>query len=100
MPTVVGKGELLSLVNRSGENEAIDLVTKNLTTAGFVIATSSSEVGSIEEKTVVVYSPDVSDTAIAVSKVLANALLSAFVSNASSSASIVVYIGTDVLTSE
>ncbi len=100
VPTVVGKGELLSLVNRSGENEAIDLVTKNLTTAGFVIATSSSEVGSIEEKTVVVYSPDVSDTAIAVSKVLANALLSAFVSNASSSASIVVYIGTDVLTSE
>jgi hypothetical protein len=99
-PVALGKGELVSLVNRSGADEAMVLVSKELTAAGFVVATSTSEAGSIEEKTVVVYSPDVADTAIAVSKVLDGALLSAFVNNASSSASIVVYIGTEVLTSD
>ncbi len=98
-PLVVGKGESVSLVNRSGNDEAILLATQSLTAAGFKIGTSSNETGSTEEKTVVVYSPDVSDVALAVSKILDNALLSAFTTTASSTKEIVVYLGTDVLTS-
>lgn len=98
--TVVGKGESVALVNRSGDGEAITRISKVLTEAGFVVATSSSEAGAVEEKTVVVYSPSVSDVAISVSKLLDNALLSAFTGTATSSAEIVIYLGTDVLTTE
>jgi ribosomal protein L19 len=96
--TAVGNGETVALVNRSGNEDVVLQISGKLIESGFVIATTSSEVGVVEERTVVVYNPSVSNVAITVSRILDDALLSAFTSSASSSADIVVYLGTDVLT--
>lgn len=98
--TDIGKGTQVELVNRSGNVEAVAKITGILTQAGFAIATSSATDESIEEKTVVVYNPALAEKAIAVSELLDNALLSAFTSNASSSAGIIVYIGTQSISAE
>lgn len=96
----IGKGTSVTLFNRSGNDEAVTNVSDVLTKAGFTIATSSVPDEAVEEKTVVVYNPASAEKAIAVSELLDNALLSAFTSNASSSSDIVVYIGTQAISSE
>jgi hypothetical protein len=96
----IGKGTKVSLVNRSGSGEAVAQVATILSNAGFAVATTTPPVEGIEEKTVVVYSPSVADMAVAVSELLDNALLSAFTSSASSSSSIVVYVGSQSILTE
>ena len=96
----IGKGTTVTLINRSGTVEAETRTAEILTQAGFSIATSSPADESIEEKTVVVYNPAVAELAIAVSELLDNALLSAFTNSASSSSGIVVYVGTQSISSE
>jgi Bacterial protein of unknown function (DUF916)/LytR cell envelope-related transcriptional attenuator len=99
-PIAIGKGTSVSLVNRSGSNESVNRVATILTSAGFAVATTTPPVEGLEEKTVVVYNPSVADMAVAVSELLDNALLSAFTSTATSSSSIIVYVGTQAVLSE
>jgi hypothetical protein len=96
----IGKGTKVTLVNRSGDTTVQATIAATLSDAGFIVATSTDEVGAVEEKTVVVYNPSLAPEAVAVSELLDNALLSAFTSATTSDSSIVVYIGTQSILPE
>jgi hypothetical protein len=87
----------ISIINRTTDQALVDQVSEAAKTVGFTIASSSVEEGAPEEKTVIVYNPSVSEQALLLSRVLNNALLSAFTSTATSSEMIVVYVGKDAI---
>lgn len=94
------QGLPITLVNRTKDPLIIEEVAKKAGAVGFVIATSTIETGAPEEKTVIVYNPEVSSQALLLSRTLDNALLSAFTSTGTSTEKIVVYIGSDVTDTE
>ncbi len=99
-PLQNGLGTQVTLVNRTTDMELITQVADIVTKAGFIVATTSSESGAPEEKTVIVYNPDVSKQAVLLSRTLNNALLSSFTTAATSSEKLVVYVGKDALQSK
>ncbi len=92
-----GMGTQVTLVNRTDDLELIQQVADTVSRAGFIVATTSSESGAPEEKTVIVYNPDVSKQAALLSRTLNNALLSSFTTAATSTEKLVVYVGKDAL---
>ncbi len=87
----------ISIINRTTDQALVDRVSEAAQSVGFTIASSSVEAGVPEERTVIVYNPSVSEQALLLSRVLNNALLSAFTSTATSSEMIVVYVGKDAV---
>lgn len=90
----------ITLVNRTSDTSIITKVADKAVAVGFTIATTSSESGAPEEKTVIVYNPEVSNQALLLSRTLNNALLSAFTSTGTSTEKIVVYVGNDAVVTE
>jgi LytR cell envelope-related transcriptional attenuator len=92
-----GLGLPITLVNRTTDTELVAKVAETAIGVGFTIATTTTEAGAPEEKTVIVYNPEVSDQALLLSRTLNNALLSAFTSTGTSTEKIVVYVGNDAI---
>ncbi len=90
----------IKLVGRTKEIDVITKVADKAVSVGFTIATTTSEIGVGEEKTVIVYDPEVSEQALLLSRTLNNALLSAFTTIATSTEKIIVYVGKDAVVSE
>lgn len=88
------------VVNRTDEPRVVEEVSTILESAGFIVAATSTETGAPEEKTVIVYSPEVEREAILLSEILNNALLSAYTVTGTSTPQLTVYIGSDVILSE
>lgn len=89
----------VSLVNRSGNDALLDEVRQTLAESEISIASTSTDVASVEEKTVIVYPPSAAPQALRLSQLLGNALLSAY-SDGSAGQGIVIYIGEDQKTRE
>ena len=89
----------VSLVNRSGNEALLEQVKRIVTESEISIATTSTDVASVEEKTVIVYPPNAALLALRLSQLLGNALLSAY-SDGSAQQGIVIYIGEDQKTRE
>lgn len=87
----------VAVVNRSGEEFLSEKVTQLLTQNGYTVSSSTSDIDSTEAKTVVVYDPKDVEIALAISKLLDNALLSAY-TDAGEHKEIVVYVGKDTKT--
>jgi hypothetical protein len=90
-----GFGAQVILVNRTDNLELLTQVSDKITSAGFVVSTTTTERGAPEEKTVIVYNPEVSKQAVLLSRILNNALLSSFTTSATSTEKLVVYVGND-----
>jgi phage pi2 protein 07 len=91
--------EKIAIVNRSGDEALTQKVADILNQHGYAIGSTTNDFGSIEEKTVVVYDPTDAQGAMSVSKLLGNALLSAY-TDTSEHKGVVVYIGKDTKTTE
>lgn len=94
-----GHGTTITLVNRTADENVLKSVSERAIATGFIVATSTSETGAPEEKTVIVYNPEVSEEALLLSRLFNNALLSAFTSTATTSEKIIVYVGKDAISS-
>ena len=98
LPT--GLGLPITLVNRTNDDALLRSVADRVVATGFTIAATSSESGAPEERTVIVYNPEVSEQAVLLSKTLNNALLSSYTMTSTSTEKIVVYVGSDALPQE
>lgn len=90
----------VSLVNRSGKEDALEVASEKLKAAGFVIGDKSTDMGAPQQKTVVVYDQDNEKIALEISGIFDEALLSAFTNNTSEDGEVVVYIGLDAVNEE
>ena len=95
-----GLGTQVVLVNRTKDAAVMQQVIQRVMQAGFIVSATSSESGAPDEKTVIVYNPDVVQQAELLSRVLQNALLSSYTSTATSSEKLVVYVGKDLVSLE
>lgn len=86
----------LSIVNRSGDPALSDRVTALIHKSGYQVDAATTESGEPEERTVIVYNPKEAEAALALSKILDNALLSSFADTASTS-QIVIYLGSETI---
>ncbi|MEN9920932.1 MAG: hypothetical protein RL538_825 [Candidatus Parcubacteria bacterium] len=87
----------LTLVNRSGDQSLIENTKNALGKNGYQVVSARDEVGAPEERTVIVYDPRVAETALKLSKVLDNALLSSYASETATSSEITIYLGTETI---
>lgn len=87
----------VSIINRSGDESMTRRVQEKLQKASFTVAKTSNEFDSIEQKTVIVYNPADAETALSLSKVLNNALLSSYVDSEKSTREIIIYLGVDAI---
>lgn len=88
---------VVSIVNRSGDPALSDLVRNTLQDKHFVVGSTTSEFSTTDDKTVIVYKTSDANTALALSKLFNNALLSAY-SDEQAADGIVIYIGKDLKT--
>lgn len=86
----------LTLVNSSDTPGAAAALQKQLETEGYQINDLQSDFSESKERTVIVYDLSVQDEALALSKKLSNALLSASTQTDANAAVITVYIGNDL----
>jgi hypothetical protein len=93
-------GLAITLINRTESPQLLDDVTRVLDSVGFKISATSTESGTPEEKTVIVYNPEAEQEALLLSQTLNNALLSAYTASGSSTDAITVYIGSDAILRE
>ena len=89
--------QTISIINRSGDESLTESVTKKLSEKNFSVASTTTDFGSLDVKTVIVYSPVDANRALEISKLLNNALLSAY-SEGSTNKGILIYIGKDAAT--
>ena len=94
---VVASSTIVSVVNRSGDSALTEKVRSILQEHNYSIGSSTEEQSEPTEKTVIVYSAADAERAAELSKLLQNALLSAYADSESSS-EIVIYIGKDLAT--
>ena len=96
--TSVPELELLKLhmVNVSGELGVAAKLRISLETHGYIVESISSELGRIEDTTTIIYHPDIQAEALALSKRLGGALLSADPTVPNNT--LTVYVGTDQIT--
>jgi len=87
----------LILVNRSGDKTLSDKVKELLEANGYPIFSSQDEEGKAEERTVIVYDPKVAKSALELSSILDNALLSSYASEQATTSEITVYLGTETI---
>lgn len=94
--TVEAQAITLNVINRSGVSGLAAKLRLNLEAAGYTVNTLSTDLGSEEENTVIVYDPAYTDEALALSNLVEGALLSAFVDPINGKASITIYVGRDI----
>lgn len=92
-----GQNFTLSVLNRSGDASLSTKVSKLLTQNGFITSDISEGQGGTEERTVIVYDPRVAESALKLSKVLDNALLSSFTDASTSTPQIMIYLGSETI---
>jgi hypothetical protein len=92
-----GQDFTLSILNRSGDSDLTSRVSTLLSKNGFTASDMTEGEGVPEERTVIVYDPRVAESALKLSKVLDNALLSSFTDTSTSSPQIVIYLGTETI---
>jgi hypothetical protein len=86
----------ITIVNRSGVGGlAVDLRIR-LENEGYRVLEIQNDLGANEENTVIVYDPEYSDEAFALSQKIYGALLSAFSDPSKTGARITVYVGKDL----
>ncbi len=85
----------LVIVNRSGKNGAAASLAKDLEDLGFTIERLDTEIGVIEERTVIVYDPVFNEDALQLSTILDNAPISAYEPNEGEPA-FTIYIGEEL----
>lgn len=91
-----GQGFTLSLVNSSDTPGQAAKLADVLRSNGYRVDDLQSDFGPVKERSVVVYSPDLAETALAISKYIGNALLSAYDAETNDiDATITVFIGDD-----
>lgn len=90
----------ISIVNRSGDETLTEIVKKKIEGAGYIVLKVSYDASSAEGKTVVVYDSSSSDSALALSTLLGNALLSSYQTPEEETPEIVIYIGSDAKVQE
>lgn len=86
----------IAVVNRSGISGAAARRSVQLIELGYVVSEVSTEFGSIESRTVIVFDPKFEDEALALSEELDNALLSAYQNRNVDQPIIAVYLGADL----
>lgn len=86
----------IKLINRSGVNGAAADVALALEDLGYTIYSVSTELDAVEEKTVIIHDPTISESVLNLSAVLNNALSSPYTSSESENNIVTVYVGTDL----
>jgi hypothetical protein len=84
----------IRLVNQSGISGLAAALRIKLESQGYSVPALTTEFGSHEENTVIVYHPDFKDLALELSEVIDNALLSSYL-EASLTEPIIIYVGKD-----
>ena len=84
------------LVNRSGKPGLAADLRIRLESQGYEIASIENDLGATETNTVIVYNPEESEAALALSQIIFGALLSAFDSGEENQSEITVYVGSDL----
>lgn len=94
-------GLVVDIVNVSGVAGAAATVALLLETEGYTIGEVATNLGETQGRTVIVYEGDTGDSALALSQLLNNALLSAYNDDGGDTgASVTIYIGADIATEE
>ncbi len=88
---------LVDIVNVSGVAGAGATVALLVEAKGYQVGSVTTELGAGQGRTVIVYDPASTDVALALSADLDNAPLSAFSEPATSTAPVVVYVGSDLV---
>jgi hypothetical protein len=91
---------LVDIVNVSGVAGAGATIALLVEATGYQIGTVTTELGAAQGRTVIVYDPTATEVALALSADLGNAPLSAFTEPASTTAAVVVYVGSDVVSNQ
>ena len=91
---------LVDIVNVSGVAGAGATIALLVEATGYQIGTVTTELGVAQGRTVIVYDPTATEVALALSADLGNAPLSAFTEPASTTAAVVVYVGSDVVSNQ
>ncbi|MCB9811888.1 LytR C-terminal domain-containing protein [Candidatus Nomurabacteria bacterium] len=88
----------ITLVNTSGQSGVAAETAVRLASKGYAVQTLSTEAGRIDKRSVIVYDPALTDSALALSSVLGGALPSATTETTTeSNPAIVIYLGRDQL---
>lgn len=90
-------GAAVDIVNVSGIAGAGATVALLVEAKGYRVGTVTTELGAEQGRTVIVYDPTATEVALALSADLSNAPLSAFSEPASTTAPVVVYVGSDLV---
>lgn len=90
----------IDIVNVSGVAGAGATVALLIETMGYEVGSVTTELGVEQGRTVIVYDPSATDVALELSADLDNAPLSAFSEPASTTAPVVVYVGSDIVTTD
>lgn len=86
----------IRIVNRSGVAGLAADLRFQLETEGYEVTGIENDLGSSDKNTVIVYDPELSDEALALSQLIYGALLSAFVDETQDETSITIYVGEDL----
>lgn len=86
----------IEIVNRSGISGAAARLGSRLVREGYTIEKVSTEFGSIEQRTVIVYDPEFSEASLELSAALENALLSAYQNRTIDETPMIIYLGADI----
>jgi hypothetical protein len=86
----------IRIVNRSNVNGLAAKLRYDLEVNGFPVGELSSEFGSNENRTVIVFAPEYSDQALELSNFIGETLLSSFNEASDTKFPITIYVGSDV----
>lgn len=89
---------IVKIVNRSGDETLTGRAKNIIESEGLSVSDVSVDFGKLEERTVIVYTPEFADTALRLSMRFDNALLSAYIPEDDSTPELVVYVGSDIAT--
>lgn len=96
--TVTGTKQNIQVVNRSGSKEAAKIFEEKAEAAGYAINDIVEEKGLSDSRTVIVFSPSLTDIALKLSSLLKNAPLSALPESSDDDPEITIFLGSDAST--
>jgi len=86
----------VKIINRSGRSGLAADLSIRLENNGYEIVSIENDLGADEKNTVIVYEPDESESAFALSQLIYGALLSAFEGKENQQSDITIYVGSDL----
>ncbi len=89
---------IIKIVNRSGDESLTGKAKSIIEREGLTVSDVSVDFGTLEERTVIVYTPEFADAALKLSMLFDNALLSAYIPEDDATPELVVYVGSDITT--